>query len=117
MRNIDIEKAARAIEKDAGAALPDLREALQQGQAIARLLDEGKPIPENLGRVSTAEQLLVRGTRAKLGMSQTEFAARIGMPVATLRDWEQGRFAPPGAALVLLRLLAARPKLAKELVA
>ncbi len=117
MRNIDIEKAACAIEKDTGVALPDLREALQQGKEISRLLDEGKPIPENLGRVTTPEQLLVRGTRAKLGMSQTEFAARIGTPVATLRDWEQGRFAPPGAALALLRLLEAHPKLAKELAA
>ena len=67
------------------------------------------------GRVTTPEQMLVRATRAKLGLSQAEFATRIGTPAATLRDWEQGRFAPPGAAICLMRLLVAHPTLSKEL--
>lgn len=106
---MNIEKIAKAIETDAGESLPDLRQALQE----AKDMRTGKAI----GRVTTSEQLLVRAARTKLGLSQTEFAARIGTPVATLRDWEQGRFAPPGAAICLLRLLVAHPKLSGELVA
>lgn len=99
---MDIEKIANAIELDAGEGLPELRQALRDAATLT-------------GRVTTAEQLLVRSTRAKLGMSQADFAARIGTPAATLRDWEQGRFVPPGAVLCLLRLLTAHPALSNEL--
>ena len=87
---MDIEMIAKAIEADAGEALPELRQALKEVQDIRA--------SRAAGRVTTPEQLLVRAARAKLGLSQAEFAARIGTPVATLRDWEQGRFPPPGAA-------------------
>lgn len=101
---MDIEKIARAIEADAGESLPDLRLALREAS-------------QSKCRVTTQEQLLVRGARVQLGMSQAQFAERIGTPLATLRDWEQGRFAPPGAALRLLRLLIAHPNLVDELAA
>ena len=52
-----------------------------------------------------------------LGLFQIDFVALIGTPVAALRDWEQGRFAPPGAALCLLRLLIAHPELLEDLAA
>lgn len=100
----NIESIAKAIETDAGEALPELRQALHEASQCA-------------GRVTTPEQILVRAARVKLKLSQAEFSARIGTPVATLRDWEQGRFSPPGAALRLLRLLVAHPKLADELEA
>jgi putative transcriptional regulator len=38
----------------------------------------------------------VRTVRATLGVSQTEFALMIGVSVATLRNWEQGRRVPEG---------------------
>lgn len=100
--NMDLEKVALAIEADAGEALPDLREALVQAQAA-------------LGRVTTAEQVLLRTARAKTGLTQQAFADRIATSVATLRDWEQGRFAPPGGVLCLLRLLVKHPELTDEL--
>jgi len=101
---MDIEKIAKAIEADAGEPLPELRQALREAV-------------ERKGRVTTPEQMLVRAARARLGVSQAEFAARIGTPAATLRDWEQGRFAPPGAVLCLMRLLLAHPHLSDELAA
>lgn len=45
----------------------------------------------------------VRKARRKLGMSQDRFAASFGVSVATVRNWEQGRRRPEGAARVLLR--------------
>jgi putative transcriptional regulator len=52
----------------------------------------------------------VKAVRAKLGASQTEFALMIGVSVATLRNWEQGRRTPEGPALALLRVAAKNPK-------
>lgn len=101
---MDIEKVAKAIEADAGFVLPDLREALAQAQA-------------GLGRVTTPEQILLRQARTKTGLSQQAFAQRIATSVATLRDWEQGRFVPPGGVLCLLRLIDKHPELAAELEA
>ena len=51
----------------------------------------------------------VKAIRAKLGQSQPEFARMIGVSVATLRNWEQGRRTPEGPALALLRVAAADP--------
>ena len=56
----------------------------------------------------------VRGVRAKLGASQTEFALMIGVSVATLRNWEQGRRTPDGPALALLRVAAKNPKVVAD---
>lgn len=47
--------------------------------------------------------------RSKLGLSQTAFARKIGVPVATVRNWEQGRRFPEGAARTLLRLIDHAP--------
>lgn len=104
-RNFDIEKVARAIEADMGEALPDIRTALAEVKA-------GAP-----GRVTTPEQILLRQARSKTGLTQAEFAKRIATPIATLRDWEQGRFAPPGAVTCLLKLLSLHPELSSELAA
>ena len=106
-RNFDIEKVAAAIEADMGEALPDIRQALA----------EAKRGPDASARISTPEQTLLRRTRAQLGLTQAQFARRIATPTATLRDWEQGRFTPPGGVLCLLRLLCAHPELAGELPA
>lgn len=101
---MNIEKIAKAIEVDAGSTLPDLRQALNEART-------------GLGRESRAEQILVRSVRAELGLSQQAFANCIGTPVATLRDWEQGRYEPPGGVLCLLRLLLRHPELSSELAA
>jgi putative transcriptional regulator len=102
IRKIDIDKLAAAIEEDAGEALPDLRQALAEAKA-------------GMGRVTTPEQILVRQAREVSGLTQLAFADSISTPVATLRDWEQGRFAPPGGVLCLFRLIVKHPELSREL--
>ena len=52
----------------------------------------------------------IKAVRAKLGASQSEFALMIGVSVATLRNWEQGRRTPDGPALALLRVAAKNPE-------
>jgi putative transcriptional regulator len=52
----------------------------------------------------------VQAIRKKLRKSQDEFALMIGVSVATLRNWEQGRRRPHGPAQALLKVAAANPK-------
>ncbi|MDQ5882366.1 MAG: putative transcriptional regulator [Pseudomonadota bacterium] len=108
LKSLDIEKVAKAIEADAGEPLPELRQALAEAKA-------GEGIGQ--GRVTAPEQILVRSARRATGLTQAEFAERINTPVATLRDWEQGRFTPPGSALCLMRIIMQHPELARELAA
>jgi len=54
----------------------------------------------------------VKRVRASLGASQSEFALMIGVSLATLQNWEQGRRTPDGTALALLRVA---PKIQKRL--
>lgn len=62
-------------------------------------------------RVTKFKPSDVKVVRASLGQSQVEFAAMIGVSVATLRNWEQGRRRPEGPALALLRVTAVNPRL------
>jgi putative transcriptional regulator len=52
----------------------------------------------------------VKNIRAKVGMSQNEFASAFGISVSTLRHWERGDRIPQGPALVLLNIVAKEPK-------
>lgn len=53
----------------------------------------------------------VGAIRRKTGLSQTAFARQIGVSVATLRNWKQGRRCPDGPARVLLALLDKDPEI------
>ena len=61
-------------------------------------------------RAVTFKPADVRAIRDGLGKSQTEFAMMIGVSVATLRNWEQGRRTPDGPAQALLRVAAQNPE-------
>ncbi len=52
----------------------------------------------------------VSAIRHHLGLTQDRFAELLGISLATLRNWEQGRRRPEGAARVLLRIAAKNPK-------
>jgi len=56
----------------------------------------------------------VKAVRTSLGASQNEFSLMIGVSVATLQNWEQGRRTPDGPALALLRVAAKNPKAVAE---
>ena len=53
-----------------------------------------------------------RRVRRKVGLSQVAFARRIGVPVDTVRNWEQGKRAPQGPARALLRIIDRAPETA-----
>jgi putative transcriptional regulator len=63
-------------------------------------------------RVYVPADVDVGAIRREQGLTQEEFAARFGLPVATIRDWEQNRRQPDDAARVLLQIIKREPKAA-----
>jgi len=53
-----------------------------------------------------------RRVRMRLGLSQAEFSQRIDVSLETIRNWEQGKRSPTGAAKALLRVLDKAPEAA-----
>ena len=53
-----------------------------------------------------------RRVRRRLGLTQVEFAKRIDVSLETIRNWEQGKRGPTGAARALLRILDKAPETA-----
>jgi putative transcriptional regulator len=84
-------------------------ESIKQGGAILR--GEMKP-----SRVFEFDQPDVRSIRSHYGLSQAKFSDMLGISVSTLRNWEQGRRKPEGAARVLLRVAAKYPDAILEVV-
>ena len=66
----------------------------------------GKARPTRVFRFKPAD---VKAIRLQLDQSQAEFALMIGVSVATLRNWEQGRRSPEGPARALLKVAAEQP--------
>jgi putative transcriptional regulator len=53
-----------------------------------------------------------RRVRKRLGLSQAEFSQRIEVSLETIRNWEQGKRCPTGAAKALLKVLDRAPEAA-----
>jgi putative transcriptional regulator len=60
---------------------------------------------------------LIRTTRTRLGLSQSEFAIRFRVPVGTLRDWEQARTTAPDFAMAYVQVIAQHPDMVAEALA
>ena len=87
----------------------ELLASVGQGGQIMR--GELKP-----SRVFSVEEPDARKIRQSYGLSQEKFARLIGISVATLRNWEQGRRNPEGPARVLLRVAARHPEAVLDVV-
>src|SRR5437016_2545390 len=80
-------------------------------EAIAWAGGEDVPVRVTTVQVPTTD---VRAVRRRLGLSQSEFAAKFGFQPATLRNWEQGRTRPDGPARVLLAVIARHPEAVED---
>ncbi|HWI18740.1 MAG TPA: NadS family protein [Vicinamibacterales bacterium] len=83
-------------------AFEELVASVKQAGRIRR--GESKP-----ARITTFKPADIKAIRKKLGASQGDFSLMIGVSVATLRNWEQGRRVPEGPALALLRVAEKEP--------
>ncbi|SEM47477.1 transcriptional regulator, XRE family [Syntrophus gentianae] len=68
-------------------------------------------------RISVEPKTEAAKARARIGLSQAQFASLLGVSKRTLEQWEQGRREPSGSAKMLLRIAEAHPEVLKEMVA
>jgi putative transcriptional regulator len=66
--------------------------------------------------VKVPDQVDVKAIRDNLNMSQRQFAAAFGFPLATVQNWEQGRRRPEGSARMLLRIIEEAPETAEKVL-
>lgn len=77
----------------------DLQQAVEHAQGKEQGVRMHRPRPVD-----------VKALRAKVGMTQEEFAARFDFSTSTLRHWERGDRQPQGPALVLLNVIDHNPR-------
>ena len=82
-------------------------------EAIAWTRGENANARVTLVHVSEVD---VRKVRTKMGLSQSEFATKFGLPPATLRNWEQGRSRPDAPTRVLLAVIAKHPEAVEDVL-
>lgn len=61
-------------------------------------------------RIHIPETIDVKKIRARLGLSQADFAATYGFALSAVRDWEQGRRKPERSARILLKIVQKEPE-------
>jgi putative transcriptional regulator len=88
----------------------ELVESLSEAAAHA----EGK---KSAARIHVIDMPDVRAIRRRLRMSQQVFAKTYRIPLATLKNWEQGRRQPDAPAAAYLHVIARRPKEARDALA
>jgi putative transcriptional regulator len=89
-------------------------EELEQFQADL-LKSVGEMKSGRVARTTRVEPTEAALARAKVGLSQSAFAALLGVSMRTLQDWEQGRRQPTGAAQTLLRVAVLHPEALRDL--
>jgi putative transcriptional regulator len=62
------------------------------------------------------QAVYARDVRARTKLTQAEFALRIGVPIETVRNWEQGKRSPRGPARALLKLIEKAPDIAFQIL-
>lgn len=90
----------------------ELFEELKQSLREANLIKRGRLKPGRVFHVDPKSDIV--RARGKLGLSQSKFAAVLGISENTLQNWEQGRREPTGPAKVLLKIAARHPEVLLE---
>ncbi len=80
--------------------------------ASVRQMKAGQATRETCVVVSSIAEV-----RTRSGLSQSQFAALLGVSPRTLQDWEQGRREPSGAAKTLIKVAERHPEVLRELAA
>lgn len=102
-------------KKLTGKALADFEAKRDVWQEV---LEGVREIKAGGGRRNKAEpKSRVIRARLKSGLSQSEFAAVLGVSKRTLEQWEQGRRKPSGAARTLLKIAERHPEVLRDVAA
>lgn len=90
----------------------ELFEQLTRSLREAGKIRRGEMKPSRAFKIDPKNDIVK--VRGKLGLSQSKFAAILGISTDTLQNWEQGRREPTGPAKVLLRIALKHPRLLLE---
>ncbi len=110
MKSKAVKKNARTTRKKSTVG-KRIIEGLEQ--AVAWSQGKNERVRVSLVHVPEVD---LRKLRQKMGLSQTQFAAKFGLPPATLRNWEQGRARPDAPTKVLLAVIARHPETVEEVL-
>jgi putative transcriptional regulator len=91
----------------------ELFEELLESVKQAKAIEKGEMKPARTFRINPRTDIVK--VRGKLGLSQSKFAAVLGISADTLQNWEQGRRSPTGPAKVLLKIATRHPEVLLEL--
>jgi putative transcriptional regulator len=91
-----------------------LMEILPDGSERPITFADGRPmsrvnVPARAANGRVEDAAYARNVRGRTGLTQTAFAAQIGVPVETVRNWEQGKRSPRGPARALLKVIEQAP--------
>ena len=92
----------------------ELFEELLASVKQAKAIERGEMKPARTFKLDPQNDIVK--VRGKLGLSQSKFAAVLGISADTLQNWEQGRREPTGPAKVLLRIALRHPKVLLEMM-
>jgi putative transcriptional regulator len=85
-------------------------DAMSEEERHAAALSDPDCPPATKAQLARARRVPhVRAIRRSMKLTQEQFAARFGLPLGTVRDWEQGAHRPDRAAQVLLTVIARNP--------
>ena len=79
------------------------------GLEDALAFSRGERGKRRVHRVVVPRRVDVKAIRRRLAMTQDEFARTFGFTLHAVRNWEQGKRTPAGAARVLLMVIAREP--------
>jgi putative transcriptional regulator len=99
MQRLRLKADGRIVELRDGAEFP-----------LAPAAPVAAPVSTFVAAVEAAAPPAVRDLRRRARLTQLEFAARLGVPVETIRNWEQGKRMPRGPARALLAVIAHAPE-------
>jgi putative transcriptional regulator len=108
MQRLRLKADGRIVELRDGQEFP-LAPAMP-GLAVAMPEPEAAPVAPDIASGESHGLPAVRDLRRRAQLTQMEFAARLGVPVETIRNWEQGKRAPRGPARALLAVIAHSPE-------
>jgi putative transcriptional regulator len=101
LQNVVLERNMKRLRLKADGRIVELRD----GQEFPLAPAMPETAPSGGGEFPT-----VRDLRRRACLTQLEFAAKLGVPVETIRNWEQGKRAPRGPARALLAVIAHAPE-------
>ncbi len=103
-------KSETALPSDGGMDWAAF-DALTEDEVMAAALADPDAQPITDERLSRMQRMSVaKRIRWQLSLSQEQFAERFGIPIGTLRDWEQHRSKPDAAAESYLKVILKNPK-------